>query len=116
MEATKDSTASDTPAILFEPFTWVHLGNHARDRQLATFAALAGDVARGVQTIVALAEHDDIAASCGDADGKPLPLLMSKTHHGALQRLACVSLDMLAEAAEKVLDAAHKAEALRKPG
>lgn len=101
MEAKQNSTEGKSTDCLFQDADGVYLAYSHPERHHAAFAALTKDVALGIETILAIAEVDQIADACEDSDGNPEPKLLNGYRHGALLRLARASLSMLADSAEK---------------
>jgi hypothetical protein len=104
----QDELVSERKArpVLFEPFSYapeVDL-EPAALRMLAHLSNEVRSVAEGVADVLAILERDSIDEDMADENGNPLPRLLPVHVAGNLHRLALVSLELLAQRAEKTLE------------
>ena len=105
----QDELVSERKArpVLFEPFSYapeVDLDHPAALRELARLSNEVKSVAEGVADVLAILERDSIDEDMADENGNPLPRLLPVHVAGNLHRLAVVSLELLAQRAEKTLE------------
>lgn len=110
------ATLGDAATPIHEKFEWHTpdaLNSPQFGHRVLPFAGSVRDLAKGVCTILAILEQDDISSDCGDKYGNPIRKILSKQDIMDMRRMCISSMQMLVQQADQLIQDAEMAAAHR---